>query len=100
MASFLQDLQIAGAIFQDIEAFIAGKPVPASVKVGSKTLNSTSVILPAGPAGTPFQVVTGDWYSIIELVFVDVSTFLAGAPIQVAIKVGNAWFGVTLSLAA
>ena len=101
MASFWQDLQIAEAIFGDITAYSKGTAVstPAPVVIGNETLSVTAQLLPSGPDGSGFQVLSGtDFYSILVLVFADLASFVAGAPLKVAVRVGTTWNGVTLTL--
>ena len=101
MPSLWEDFRIAQTIFNDISSYAAGNPIaaPNPVAIGNELLNVSSVLLPNGPTGTAYQVLGGhDFYSLLVLVFSDLAAFVAGAPLQVAIKVGNTWNGVTFTL--
>lgn len=94
--NILEEFEIFELIGADVEAFAAGQPVSAMKTIGSETY-SLSVVKLAGPVA-PYQEFTGSFFNILGLVLADAAAFAAGAPIQVAEKVGATWYGETLSV--
>lgn len=99
MASILQDLGIIELILSDIAAVAAGKQVSQTQTIGGETVTVSVVVLPEGPTGTPYQVISGNFWSILMAVFADAAAIAAGAPVQIAEKLGNTWYGSTFSVA-
>ena len=97
MASFWDDLQIVELILGDISQVAAGGVVSGTKQIGGTTYNVQVQVLTNGPSGTPFQVISGSFWSILTTVFGDLTALAAGAPIQIADKVGNTWYGLTLA---
>jgi hypothetical protein len=99
MASLLQDLQIVELILGDIADVAAGKTVTQTQTIGSVVVTAAVVVLPNGPAGTPYQVISGNFWGILMAVFADAAAIASGAPVQIAEKIGNTWYGSTFSVA-
>jgi hypothetical protein len=94
MASFAQDFTILEAILGDVAAFAAGSP--ASATVDGYTVTIVKIATPAAP----YTVITGGAFSIILAVFGLYEEFASGAQIQIAIKEGAQWYGITLAKAS
>ncbi len=99
MASILQDLEIVELILSDIAEVAAGKTVTQTQTVGSSEVTVSIVVLPNGPAGTPYQVIGGGFFAIFLAVLADAAAIASGAPVQIAEKLGNTWYGSTFSVA-
>ena len=99
MASILQDLAIVELILGDIASVAAGKPVSQTQTIGSVVVTVSVVVLPQGPAGTSYQVIGGNFWSILMAVFADAAAIASGAPVQIAEKIGATWYGSTFSVA-
>lgn len=97
MASILQDLQLFETILGDVAAFAAGQPVSTTKTVGNETYSISIVHLPNGPAA-PYQTISGNFFAILGIVLADAAAIAAGAPIAVAEKIGNTWYGTNLSI--
>jgi hypothetical protein len=94
MASFGQDLSILETVLADVEAFASGQPVSQTEDGYTITIQKI-----AGPAA-PYTTISGSVFAIIFAVFGLYEEFAAGAPIQLAVKEGASWYGVTLAKAA
>ena len=99
MASILQDLEIVELILGDIAVVAGGKTVSQTQTIGSVVVTASVVVLPQGPTGTPYQVISGNSWSILMAVFGDAAAIASGAPVQIAEKIGNTWYGSTFSVA-
>jgi len=99
MASILQDLEVVEVILGDIAAFAAGQPATVTKSIGGETYTLAVVVLPNGPTGTPYQVISGSFWSVFLTALADASAIAAGAPLQIAEKIGNTWYGSALSVA-
>ncbi|MBD5635728.1 MAG: hypothetical protein IAI49_14750 [Candidatus Eremiobacteraeota bacterium] len=98
--NILQDLQLIEAIAGDAVEFAAGKPVSTVQTIASTSYTAEATLLPSGPTGTPYQVFTGEGFlALLSLAFEDYAAFSAGAPVQIAVKTGNTWVGVSLTAA-
>jgi hypothetical protein len=93
--NFITDLELVALIFSDLTGFVQGKTIAGTTSIGGKTYNVSVVTLPTGPV-EPFQVISGSLSSILLLVLTDVGAFEAGAPLQIAVKFGNEWVGLTI----
>lgn len=96
--NFLQELEVAELIVSDLTAFAGGQPVTASPTIGGQKLNVSVVHLPLGPA-QPYAVISGNFFSELLEAFAIGSAFAAGQSVQVAMKEGNSWYGITASKA-
>lgn len=96
MASLIQDFELLEAIAGDLAAFAAGQPVSATQKIGNSEYSASVVPLPNGPSGQ-YQAFSGSFLNILELAFADFAAFTAGAPINLAEKIGKTWYGVSVS---
>jgi hypothetical protein len=99
MASILQDLGIVELILGDIAAVAAGKTVTQTETVGSDVVTASIVVLPNGPTGSAYQVFDGSFWNILILLFSDAAAIASGAPVMIAEKLGNTWYGATFSVA-
>ena len=99
MASLLQDLEIVELILSDIASVAAGKPVSQTQTIGSVSVTVSVVVLPEGPSGTAYQIFSGSFWNILMMAFADAAAIASGAPIMVAEKIGNTWYGSTFSVA-
>jgi hypothetical protein len=95
--SFIDDLEIIEAILGDVAAFASGQPISVTKTIGSETYSLSVVALPSGPAA-PYQVITGTFWSILLTALADASAIAAGAPLAIAEKVGNTWYGTTVAV--
>jgi hypothetical protein len=100
MASLIQDLELIEIITGDIVEFAAGKTVSRTEKIGANTFTISAQVLANGTTGTNFQVFNGSFLNIISLVFADYAALSAGMPVQVAEKLGNTWYGISVSVVA
>jgi hypothetical protein len=98
MASFIQDLEIAETAIVDALAFSNGQPFAATRKFGSITISVNIVKLLNGPAGTNYQVISGGLPEVISMAFGDIAGVINGVPLNIAEKIGNDWYGETVSL--
>lgn len=98
MATLIQDLELFETIAGDVVAFASGQPVSTSKTIGSTTYGVSVVVLPQGPTGTQYQVFTGSVLSILGLVLQDAAEISGGLPVQIAEKIGNTWYGSTLTV--
>jgi len=98
MASFIQDLELAEVILGDVAAFASGKPLSATKSFGDETVAFQAVILPSGRTGTPYTVFSGSIWEIFALVVGDAAALAAGAPLQIAEKLGNTWYGISIQV--
>jgi hypothetical protein len=96
--TLMQELGLVETVAGDIAAFAAGQPVSAS-KAISGTNYSASVVLLGASATPDYQVFSGSFLSIIGLVLADAAAFAAGAPLKIAEKIGNTWYGLSLTAA-
>ena len=94
MPTFSQDLTLLETVLADVEAFAAGQAATATVDGYSLSIQKI-----AGPTA-PYTVLSGSVFSIILGVFALYEQLATGAPIQVAVKENNSWYGVTLTKAA
>jgi hypothetical protein len=92
-----QDLAIGEVILEDLTSIASGQPANFSKTVEGITFSGSVVTLPNGPTGTPYLVFTGSVWQILGLLLAEGSAFVAGAPIQIAEKVGNTWLGYTFT---
>jgi hypothetical protein len=99
MASFWTDLEVAEMILGEVTSFVGGNPVEDSRTIGGTTYTLEVQVLANGPTGTPFQVISGGFFGIFGAVVVDIGEATSGVPVQIAQKIGNTWFGYTLSSA-
>ena len=97
--SILQELEVGEAILADVGGFAAGAPVSASPTIGGEKVNVSVQLLPTGPAA-PFTALQGSFFAQLTQALVLGAEFSAGAPIQLAVKEGNSWYGVTIAKAA
>jgi hypothetical protein len=97
MTSILQDFEILETVGADLTAFAEGQSVGASKTFGSVTVNVSAVELPNGPVA-PYQEFSGSFWQIFGLVFADAGAISAGAPISLAEKVGDKWYGETITV--
>lgn len=98
--NFWTDLEIAEMILGEISSVASGTPVTEIREIGGTKYTLTVQTLPSGPAGTPFQAITGSFFQILGIVLADASSVSSGVPIQIAQKFGNTWFGYTFSVEA
>lgn len=94
--TFIEDLELTEAILGDVVAFAAGQPVSVNKVIGASTLAVSAVVLPNGPSGG-FEPINGSVLSILAVVLLDVTSFVSGLPIQIAVKEKNTWYGFTLT---
>jgi hypothetical protein len=99
VASLIQDLEIVELILGDIAAVAGGKQVSQTQTIGSVVVTVGVVVLPNGPTGTGYQVIEGNFWSILMAVFADAAAIASGAPVMIAEKIGNTWYGSTFSVA-
>jgi len=97
MASFWTDLEVAEMILGDVSSVAGGNPVQDSRTINGTTYTLEVQVLPNGPTGTPFQVISGGFFGVLGAVVVDIGAATSGVPVQIAQKIGNTWFGYTLS---
>lgn len=97
--SFLQELNVAELIVGDIAAFAAGQAVNASPTIAGQKLSVSVIHLPNGPA-SPYVVISGTFFGEVLEAFAIGEQFSAGQPVQVAMKEGNSWYGITAQKAA
>jgi hypothetical protein len=92
MASILQDLGIVEVVLADLPAFAAGQPIDTTIS----GYNVSVVHLPNGPT-PPYVAITGSFFSMLIAVLGEYEAFAAGAPVSIAAKEGNTWYGITLT---
>ena len=97
--TLLGDIEIANLILTDVVSFAQGNQVSGEVTVAGKEYTTSIIRLPNGPAA-PYVTINGSLLSILMLVMTDAAAFMAGAPIQVAVKLGNTWSGLTIAVKA
>jgi pectate lyase len=90
--TFLQDLGVVEQVLQDVVAFAGGQPVSGTIG----GYNASVVVLTGGPVA-PYVTLSGSILSIILTVLGEYAAFSSGAPIEIAIKEGNTWYGVSLT---
>lgn len=96
--TLMQELGVAEVAFSEIESFAAGQPVTVSPTVdGYKVTDTVTKAGATAPAG--YQVFSGSVLSIILAVFADAIALQGGAPIQIAEKIGNTWYGHAITVA-
>lgn len=96
--TLIQELGVAEVVFTDIESFAAGQPVTVSPTIdGYKVTDTVTKAGATAPAG--YQVFSGSVLSIILAVFADAMALQSGAPIQIAEKIGNTWYGHAITVA-
>jgi hypothetical protein len=97
VASILQDLNLFETILGDVAAFAAGQPVSTTATVGSETYSVSVTHLPNGPVA-PYQVIAGNFFAVLGMVLADAAAISAGAPLNIAEKIGNTWYGTALTV--
>lgn len=93
-----EDLGIAEVVLGDVVAFAGGQPATVTRAVSGYSITDSIVHLPSGPAQTGYQVFSGSVWQILGLLLADAGAAQAGAPVQIAEKVGNSWYGHTLTI--
>jgi hypothetical protein len=99
-STILTDIALAEAILGDIEAFVSGKPVSTVQTIGANTYTAAIQILTTGPVAPYQNLANGSVLSIFSLLIEDYAEISTGQPIQVALKIGNTWYGLSLSYVA
>lgn len=95
--TFLQEVGLLEVVAGDVVAFAAGSSVSKTQKIGSSNVTVSAQILPNGP--TPdYQVFTGSFFSILGLALADLAAVQAGSPIKIAEKIGNHWYGESVTV--
>jgi hypothetical protein len=97
--TLFQELGLAEVAFGDLSAFVAGSPVTASPTIAGKKLNVSAVHLGATPDPS-YQVFQGSVMGMIEFALMDAAAFSEGATLKIAEKIGNTWYGETISPAS
>ena len=97
MASILEDLTLVETILGDVAGFAAGTPVAISRTIGPDTFNISVQALPGGPVA-PFQSIEGNLFAILGAVLTDYEAIVSGAPVALAAKVKESWYGVTVTM--
>lgn len=92
MPSLLQDLGVAEEALADLAAFAAGQPINATISGYAASI----VHLPNGPT-PPYVVISGSVLNILVTVLGMYAAFESDAPIAIAAKEGNTWYGITLA---
>lgn len=96
--NFFQELEIGEAVYSDLAAFAAGQSVAASPTIGSEKVNVSVVHLPGG-ASAPYEVVAGGVFAEIFEAYSIGEHYANGGTVQVAMKIGNSWYGISFSKA-
>ena len=95
--NIIQELGLVEEVLADVGAFAAGQPVGTNVKVGSQEAKVSVIHLPSGP-NSQYVAISGSFFSILGLVLGDAAAISEGAPVSVAIKESNSWYGLTVQL--
>jgi hypothetical protein len=77
--------------------FAAGQAVSGSKQVGNWIYTGAVVKLPTGPNGTQYVPFSGSLLAILSIAFEDYIGFSNGQAVYIAEKIGNDWYGTTLS---
>lgn len=93
--SILEVLGVVEIAVQDIVAFAQGKQIAVNVDGYSGGV----VVLPSGPNAT-YPAVSGSALNILFFALSEAASFTEGAPIALAVKEGNTWYGISLSKTA
>ena len=96
--TFWQELGVAEVIMGELSSFASGTPATITRQVSGYSVSATVTHLPNGPAGTGYQVFSGSLWQIFGLILGDAAAIQGGAPVQIAEKVGNTWYGETISV--
>jgi hypothetical protein len=96
MASFLEDLEVAGQIIGVVTEFEQGQPATASPTIGGKKVNVSVVELPQGEV-PPYVELSGSIWQQAWMAFTLAEGYLAGTPLSLAISVDNKVYGLTIS---
>jgi hypothetical protein len=96
--SFLTDLELAEVVLSDIVAFADGKEVTASPTIAGTKYNVSLVVLANGPAA-PFQPFQGSIFTEFIMGIQIGTEIAAGVGANVALKIGNTWYGLTIVMA-
>ncbi len=91
MASVFSYIGIVETILADVDSFASGTPVSQTVDGYTITIQKFGGTEPTG-----FTVISGSVLAIILSAFTLYASFEAGVSVQVAVKEGNTWYGVTL----
>ena len=91
--SLIKDLGLLEVVASDVVTFAQGESVSQQVDGYTVSIKKLDVAAPVAP----YQEFSGSFISIFELVLADAAAFASGVPIQVAEKVGNTWYGVSIS---
>ncbi len=99
--TLLQEIGAGEQILGDVAAFAAGQPVNGSAVIGGKKVNVAVVNLGTTPpaADSGYTVFTGGWLQSLITGITLGSEVAAGAPVKVAEKIGNTWYGETVTIA-
>jgi len=95
--NIIQDLGLVEAVLNDIAVFVSGQPVSTTTTLGKTPVSIAVVHLPAGPSA-PFVAISGSFFSIFLEVLENASALADDQPMSLAIKEGNSWYGVTITL--
>jgi hypothetical protein len=95
--SFVQDLSIISLVGSEVLAFAGGQPLAASKEIDGYEVSASVVLLPNGP--TPdYQVISGNWFTILTDAVEDVGEIASAQAVKIAEKVGNTWYGGTFTV--
>jgi hypothetical protein len=94
--TLLQDLGLFEEIAGDLGAFAAGQPVTATRTIGDSTVSVSVAHLGTSPTAG-YQTLTGGVVGILLLALADATAVAAGQPLKIAERVGNTWYGETVT---
>lgn len=95
--SIIQDFEILETAAGDLAAFASGQTVSNTKTFGGVTVTVAAQVLPNGPVA-PYQEFSGSFWQIFGMAFADANAFAAGAPVAIAEKVGDTWYGETITV--
>ena len=96
MASIIEDIEIVEAILGEVAAFAGGQPAVVTKVIGGNNYTLSVVKLANGPVA-PYQTISGSFWEILITALADAAAIAAGAPLAIAEKIGNTWYGTTLT---
>jgi hypothetical protein len=96
--TLMQDLGLAEIIVADFEAVASGQPVSTTKSIGGGKSLAVSAVKLTAPTPPEYTVFTGSFWQVLGLVVAAGAEFAAGAPLKIAAKEGNSWWGISLSL--
>jgi hypothetical protein len=99
MASLIEDIELVEAILGDVTEFAAGKPASVTKTFGTDTFTISVQILASGPVA-PFNEISGNLFAILGAVLTEYALIASGAPVSLAAKLKNTWYGITITMAA